>query len=429
MRFKEAILWLSQFEFHGIRPGLSRIYQLLKKLGHPEKKILAVHLAGTNGKGSTAAFLESILRNHGLKTGLYTSPHLASICERFIIAGKPVSEEKFASYCQRIKKALKDSPATYFEITTALAFLLFAEEKVEIAIVECGLGGRLDATNLILPELAIITNIGLDHQSYLGHTLEKIAWEKAGILKRKRPLVLGKTPSPARNVIFTRAERLQCPVFEYESDFKIIPTKDGLFYLGEHTFKGLNPSLRGSFQRHNLALALKGSEILAQKGIFSLKEEKVKKAVSSTSWPGRFEILKTNPPLILDGAHNPDGIEALITCICEEKIVPFNLIFAASDEGGTKPFYQMLQKLLPFAQKVFLCEPQGPRRPVTIAQWQKWLEKEKPEEGCFFLLKDPFEALKEALKEELPVLVTGSLYLVGTIRKKIREKGEAAVLL
>lgn len=418
MRFEEALSWLSQFEFHGIRPGLTRIYRLLKKLGHPERKFLAIHIAGTNGKGSTAAFLENILRTHGLKTGLYTSPHLVSICERFVIAGHPISREKFASYCARIKEALGDSAATYFELTTALAFLLFAEEGVDVAVVECGLGGRLDATNLLRPALTIITGIGLDHQAYLGHTLGQIAWEKAGILKRGCPLVLGKTPPEAREVILKRAKSLEAPVFEFGRHFEICPAEEGLTYRGELCLSGLEPGLKGRFQWHNLALALKGAEILARQGVFSLEESAVKEAVASTFWPGRFEILKTEPPLILDGAHNLEGIETLLSCMEEEGLRPFNLVFAASDEGGTKPYRKMLEKLLPFAQTVYLCEPPGPRRPVTMEEWQRWLAEEKPP-GRFMLVSDPLEAVKKALKEPLPVLVTGSLYLVGQIREKI----------
>ncbi len=426
MRFEEALSWLSRFEFHGIKPGLSRIYRLLKRLGHPERKFSAVHIAGTNGKGSTAAFLEAIIRNHGLKTGLYTSPHLNSICERFVIAGRPISSEKFATYCEVVKKALGSSKATYFELTTALAFLAFAQEGVEIAVIECGLGGRLDATNLVRPEIAIITNIALDHQAYLGDSLKAIAREKAGIIKRGIPLVLGKILDEPRRVILKRARSLKAPVFEYGPDFHARFEGGKIFYQGQKKFFDLEPALRGCFQAGNLALALKGAEILEEKGVLKLEETLVRKGVSSASWPGRFEIFPGQPPLIFDGAHNLNGIEALLSALREEGFDSYNLIFAASDEGGGKPYYEMLKRLLPGARKVFLCEPPGPRRPVTLKEWERWLPAEEINKR-FFLCKDPQEALRKALSQDRsPLLITGSLYLIGHLRSKLEIEGKTS---
>ena len=188
---KHYLEWLSSYEFHGIKPGLARITKILNLLGNPHKKIKTIHIAGTNGKGSTAIILSEILKAHSLKVGLYTSPHLFRLNERFRINGEEISDKKLEDLLKRLKEVIKDFPVTYFEITTALAFLLFFEEKVDIAVIECGLGGRLDATNVIKPEVSIITTVGRDHTKYLGDTLEKIAFEKAGIMKREVPCVLG----------------------------------------------------------------------------------------------------------------------------------------------------------------------------------------------------------------------------------------------
>jgi len=425
MTFKEAFEWLSRFQFHGIRPGLERITVLLSRLGHPEKAFQAVHIAGTNGKGSTAAILEGLLRHHGVKTGLYTSPHLVSVCERFRVAGKPISEARFAALCSRVREALGELPATYFELTTALAFLYFAEEGVELAVVECGLGGRLDATNVIDPEVAIITNIGLDHQAYLGESLCQIAAEKAGIIKERRPVVVGPVSPEALYVIANRAKDLSAPLFQFDKDFRVFSSQSGFVYQGRRRLSGLELNLKGRFQQTNLALALKAFELLEEKG-FPFHEGAVRQALREVAWPGRYEMFKLPRLVILDGAHNLDGIRALLESLEEDGIKRYHLLFAASDEGGTKPYLEMLKALLPKAERIFLCQPPGPRKPVTIAEWREHLERAKEggalsRENSFVFKNSWEEALEEALKgSNLPLLVTGSLYLVGQVRALLK---------
>ncbi|WP_022854176.1 bifunctional folylpolyglutamate synthase/dihydrofolate synthase [Thermodesulfatator atlanticus] len=420
MEFNEAKNWLSGFQFHGIKPGLSRINKLLASLGHPEKNYPCVHLAGTNGKGSTAAFLESILRAHGLKTGLYTSPHLVSVCERFKINGKNLSEEKFAKYCTDVKEVLGTGEATYFELTTAIAFWAFSQEKIDIAIIECGLGGRLDATNVITPALSIITPISYDHMAYLGETLSQIAREKAGIIKPGIPVVLAPQREEAREVILKSARQKKAPVYQYGRDFRCKPlTKDTHRYEGAHVFEGLVLSLRGEYQVENMALAIKAAEILEEKGFLRLSEEKLKKALSTTFWPCRFEFLPFEPPVILDAAHNEEGINLLLKNLSQAGIEKFILLFAASNEGGTKPFYKMLEKIMPKAAKIFICEPPGPRAPVTIEEWKKALNSN--ENISYY--KSWEEALLAARKSQgkLPLVVAGSLYLAGRVRNALAD--------
>ncbi len=416
MDFKEALDWLNSFQFHGIKPGLERIEKLLSYLGHPEKKFPAIHIAGTNGKGSTAAILATALSAQGLKVGLYTSPHLVSVRERFQINGNPIEESSLAALLNQIKKGLEELalPATYFEITTAAAFLYFAQEKVDLAVVECGLGGRLDATNVCHPLLTLITNVALDHQKYLGPTLEAIAREKAGIFKPERPALVGKLKPPALKVIEERAQSLKVPLFRYGKDFRI-RKKDGLYhYYGpELRLQALELSLSGPFQRENLALALAALEKLKAWG-WPLKEALLRKALKRVNWPGRCEYLAVGPGVLLDGAHNLEGSRALLKALKEREFRDYTLIFGATDEGGDKPYRKMLSLLSSSASQVFLCEPPGPRHPVTLKEW----EKVRPQGARTF--KSWEEALEEALKEDHPILVAGSLYLVGAVREKLR---------
>ncbi len=428
MTFEQAYQWLCGFQFHGIKPGLERITLLLERLGNPHHRFPAVHIAGTNGKGSTAAILETLLRAHGIKTGLYTSPHLVSVCERFLIGGRPISTKRFASLCTKVKEALGDLPITYFELTTAMAFVLFAEEEVDLAVVECGLGGRLDATNVLVPQVALITTVGLDHQAYLGHSLTEVAREKAGIIKPQVPVVIGPLGPEALEVVEKRCAEESAPLWRLGRDFRVFPCRGGLFYQGKHQLPRLSLRLKGKFQQINLALALKAHELLAERG-FPFAEYSVREALNKVFWPGRYEKLRLPRLVILDGAHNLDGVEALLASLREDGIERYELLFAASDEGGTKPYLEMLRKLVRGATKVFLCPPPGPRRPVTIKEWEAHLRAAKEKEGSRcreidFVLRDSWEeALSLALAAPSPpLLVTGSLYLVGHVRQYLYQK-------
>ncbi len=418
MLYQEALDWLSGFQFHGIKPGLERISRLLKRLGNPERRFLSIHLAGTNGKGSTAAMIEAVLRAHGLKTGLYTSPHLISVRERFLVSGNPISREDFVSLCKEVKKALGDDQATYFELTTAMAFLWFAEQRVDWAVIECGLGGRLDATNVILPEVTVITNVGLDHQAYLGESLREIAFEKAGIIKEEVPIVTGPLKKEALEVIEEKARQKKAPLFRFGKDFKVEGERPYLFQ-GRLRIENLIPSLRGQFQVFNLGVALKTLECLPD---VSLNEDLVREALARVSWPGRYEKLRGERLVILDGAHNLDGIRALKETLQKEGINNFDLLYAASNEGGTKPFLEMLKILIPHTRRLFLCEPPGPRHPVAISIWQQEFSSlDLPE---VFLQKNWKKALFLALQaKDLPLVVTGSLYLVGKVRNYLLSRG------
>ncbi|MBX6422343.1 folylpolyglutamate synthase/dihydrofolate synthase family protein [Thermosulfurimonas sp. F29] len=420
MNFEEALTWLEQHQFHGIKPGLARISRLLEALGHPEKCYPCVHLAGTNGKGSTAAILSAILSAHGLRTGLYTSPHLVSVTERFRIDGREIPPERLAEVLTRVRRKVEalDLPVTYFEITTAAAFLYFAEEKVDFAVIECGMGGRLDATNVCRPLVSVITSVARDHTAYLGNNLWQIAFEKAGIIKSGVPAVIGKVPPEARKVILAKAINVKSPTYLWGHDFRVRKTGKRLLYRGlRRTLRNLTLSLRGTFQKYNLGMALAVMELLEENG-FPFREDLIRRGLEGVVWPGRFEYFPLGSGIILDGAHNEEGVEALLSSLKQMDIHKYCLVFGATNEGGEKPYLYMLQKLARGAEKILICEPPGPRHPVSLADWKRHIsQKDYP--GIDFC-QTPEEALKKALKEGSPVVVTGSLYLVGAIRKILK---------
>ena len=419
---KEALDWLSRYEFHGIKPGLARITLLLKKLGNPHKALKFVHIAGTNGKGSTAVILEAILRAHGLKTGLYTSPHLFALNERYRVNGVCIGDEELARQLKDLKRLIGSTAITYFEITTALAFKYFYESSVDIVILECGLGGRLDATNVVIPEVSVITSVGFDHTKYLGKTIESIAFEKAGVIKRKKPCVLGKMCKSARRVVESRAKALDSRVYLFERDFFTKHTNGTWYYQGSKNFSELDLSLKGRYQGSNLGCALKAAELLEEKGIVSLREELLREALKGVTWLGRYQRLKLGKKeFLLDVAHNLEGARELKKSLEEDGFVDFLLIFGMSNEDGVKAYLEVLNELLPLSQGIFLCEFDSPRRIVTLEDWKKSLNEEVLTRVKTF--KTPEAALNSALKEtSKKVLITGSIYFVRHWLKLLTEE-------
>ncbi|MCS7200383.1 MAG: bifunctional folylpolyglutamate synthase/dihydrofolate synthase [Caldimicrobium sp.] len=416
--------WLNRHQFHGIRPGLIRIITILKRLNNPHLRYPTIHLAGTNGKGSTSAILSSLFTKHGFKTGLYTSPHLFRLNERFRINDSDISDEELLEMLKILYQITKGEKITYFELTTALAFLYFAEKGVDIAVIETGMGGRLDATNVIRPLLSIITTIGFDHTKYLGSTLGKIAFEKAGIIKRSRPVVVGNLSKEALEVVLDRAKTLKSRSYVFNRDFGISENKGKWNYWGEREYQNLELSLEGLYQGHNLALALKSMEECENLRFLKIKEDKLREALRSVRWEARFKQIHSKGKIwLLDGAHNPEGIRALRDSLVWKNFMPFLLIFAASNEDGDKPIKEMLLELIPLASEVILCEFVSPRKVVTLEEWQKILKNEpflekvtfcqNPEEALYSVLNSPFSK----------ILITGSLYFLGEVLKTGKKIG------
>ncbi len=315
MTYEQAIDYIHGVEWRGSKPGLSRTIELLQKLGNPQDELKFVHVAGTNGKGSTCAMLEGILRENGYCVGLYTSPYVYRFNERMKVNNISIGDAELAELVKEIKpyaESMQDSP-TEFEIITALTFLYFKKKNCDIVVLETGLGGELDSTNVIkTPVLTVITTIGYDHTEYLGGTLEKIAQAKAGILKKDCPLVFYGGSEKICEVVLNRAKELNVNVKIPEFS-KIINYKSdiGGQQIGYLQYEKVNLHLVGKFQQKNATVAIECAEILREIG-YNLDRKKISEALGKVSWQGRFEVLSQNPMIILDGAHNPEGVRSAV---------------------------------------------------------------------------------------------------------------------
>ena len=407
--------------------GLANITILAEALGQPQRSSPCAHIAGTNGKGSTAAMLESILRAAGLRTGLYTSPHLERINERIRINGENISDQKFAAAWSRVHASVESLMAsgkltahpTFFECVTAIAFLAFAEHQVDFAIYEVGLGGRLDATNIVDPEVAVITPIDFDHENFLGHSIEEIAAEKAGIIKTGAWVVSASERSEARAVIARRCAEMDARLVEVDATARAedVQTSDGLYRaVAEfaHSRKQLTlaPSLPGRFQIRNALTAAIAARLLAERG-FPLPDAAIERGIAAANWPGRLERLATHPDLYLDGAHNPAGARELLKFWKENyagrRII---LVYGAMRD---KAVDEISGLLFPHTAAVILTEPRQPRAisAPLLAEMTSHDAKET------IIASDPGKAIEAALELAGPqdaVFATGSLYLVGELR-------------
>jgi dihydrofolate synthase/folylpolyglutamate synthase len=375
--------------------GLERISEMLGALGNPERAYRTVHVAGTNGKGSTCAMIEAGLREAGIRTGLYTSPHLIEATERIQVGGFQVTQEQFARAFDVVQAIPLDSPATYFEHVTAMAFWLFREMKVETAVVEVGLGGRLDATNVVLPAVTVITPVDFDHQMYLGDTIESIAAEKAGILKAGVPAVVARQRPEAMRVIEARVAELGSKIVRTE-DF---PIRDLQVDSRGSSFSALRCPLAGEHQVENAvaaALALQALGVNPQ-------------GISTAHWPGRLEHVSPNPDIILDGAHNAAGARALSKYLRRfYSDRPLWMIFGALTD---KAIDEVAAELFPLAQELVLTAPSSPRA-ASPKDLQKLAQRGETAPD----IRAAIKMVQEQADAEDVIVITGSLYLVGEAR-------------
>ena len=395
----------------GIRPGLETIRQILDRLDNPERQFPIIHIAGTNGKGSTAAFLASILHEGGYRTGLFTSPHLISYTERFRINGSEITEEALVSLAERVL-AVAPVEATFFEVTTALAFLYFAGQPVDLAVMEVGMGGRLDATNAVTGILSVITPVSLDHCRYLGGTIREIAGEKAGVIDGRGPVVCSTQDSEAHKVIAERCAMTGAPLYRCGREFRAEWRREGLFYHGlKSSVTGITPGIPGDYQRDNAACALAAAELLMEQG-FPLELSSLSRGIDAASWPGRMELFPGPPRLLLDGAHNPAGVAALLASLAmirRERLFLVTGVMADKDRGGVLgPLLSLadeeitvtvdLPQATPAAELADFCSARGARA-VAAGSVAQGLAAASDRAG----------------RDDL-ILVTGSLYLVGEAR-------------
>jgi len=420
----------------GEKFGLENIRALAEALGSPHRAVPCAHIAGTNGKGSTAAMLEAILRATGRRTGLYTSPHLERINERIRINGEPVSGEIFAVAWTRVHGTIEallaagrlDGHPTFFECVTAMAFFIFAQSRVDFAIYEVGLGGRLDATNIVEPEVAVITSIAFDHESYLGYSIEEIAAEKAGIIKPGAYVASAAERSEARAVIARRCEEMGARLVEVDAAWRIEEiASDGGRYravaarMDSGTRLVLAPSLAGKFQIRNALAAATAARLLDERG-FTIDDDAIARGIAGAQWPGRLEKLSERPALYLDGAHNPSGARELLK-FWEENFAGRRIVLVYGAMRD-KAVDEIAGLLFPRASVVILTEPRQPRA-VSAGQLE---EMAGHHAARAIVVRDPGEALERALEMaslEDAVFATGSLYLVGDLRSYWRER-EAA---
>lgn len=397
-------------------------------LGAPHRAVPCAHIAGTNGKGSTAAMLESILRAAGLSTGLFTSPHLERINERIQFNGEPISDEDFATEFTRVQAAIEKLLAsgelaahpTYFECVTAMAFDAFARRPVDFAVYEVGMGGRLDSTNIVQPEVAVITQIDFDHENYLGHSIAQIAAEKAGIIKPGGWVVSSVQRPEAQAVIARRAAELDARLVETETAWRTEETKSstGCYRVAAtptNSSKALAFAipLPGRFQIRNAMAAATAARMLASRG-FPVSDEAICRGIESTRWPGRLEMLAERPAVYLDGAHNPSGARELVA-FWEEHMRGRRiwLIYGAMRD---KAVDEVSGLLFPRAHEVVLTEP-GQSRAISanlLHEMTSHLARRMR------IIANPAEALDWAFttaKAEDAVFATGSLYLVGDLRR------------
>ncbi len=384
MNYEGAVQYIKNLEKLGSKLGLSRVKELLSFMDNPQNSFKSIHVAGTNGKGSTCAMISSILKEAGFKTALYTSPELTVIRERIQVNGKLISKKKFSELVKKYKDKSEEIGCTQFEFLTAIAFKYFEQEEADYAVVEVGLGGRLDATNIIFPVVSVITNITLDHIKQLGNSIEQVAKEKAGIVKEKVPVVLGAGQRTLSSIYYIAKER-KAPLY-------IVHGK----YSGPL-------SLKGEFQRENAAVAVEAVKRLK----IGVKAEEFEAGLKNVKWPGVFDLRKyKGKQILLDTAHNPAGIETLLR---ELKELDYNKLVVLFGVLEDKDYKKMVKKISKEADEVVFTELEN-ERALNPEKLDEIYEGKSVKE-----IKEAFKsALKSAGKKDL-VLVTGSHYLVGPV--------------
>ncbi len=421
MNAQEAIEYIHSFFWKGSIPGLSRTQELLRRLGNPEKKLKFVHIAGTNGKGSTAAMTASILQKAGYRVGLYTSPYIYRFNERIQVNGVQIPDKEVAAVTEYVKQhaeVMEEKP-TEFELVTAIGFEYFARQNCDIVVLEVGMGGALDSTNVIdTPEVAVITNIGLDHTDYLGDTVEKIAETKAGIFKEGGNAVVYRGTEGVE-AVFERvcAER---NVSLKKADFGTLVRKSHnlegqVFDCGAR--KDLFLPLLGDHQLHNASVVLSIADTLIEKG-WNITEQNIRDGIRDVSWPGRFDIVGRDPLFIIDGGHNPQCIDVLVTNIRDylagRKIIALTGVLADKDYG------EMYRPMMPYIQEFVCITPPNPRK-LEAGELAVHLERVGAKAtACETIAQGVKTAVEKAGKDGV-VLCFGSLYTIGDIRNALFE--------
>lgn len=437
--YLDTLDWIHSLSRFGMKPGLERMEAMLNKLGNPHRQVDFVHVAGTNGKGSTAAILASMLTAAGYMTGLYTSPYLLSFTNRMAVNGSDIEPGDLVELVGEVRPVVEAVTAddrygqpTEFEVVTVLALTYFSRQKVDLVVLEVGLGGRLDATNVVTPLLSVITNVDLEHTEVLGHTVEEVAFEKAGIIKKDIPVLTASEDPRVLRVIKEKASELDSPLYSLflshnNSGCEIRrPVFEGLIiseqgqsfdYNGlNRSYKNLITPLRGRYQIYNAVTALAAVELLEAKG-FRVEEAALRRGLAETIWPGRLELLRTKPKLVMDGAHNPAAIRHMAEAVPE--YFSYKRLILVFGIMADKDALAMMSAILPLADRVVFTRASIPRAADPSALSKMALDQLQFDSKKVDVIEDVGAALDEALDKAGPedlVLVTGSFYTISDAR-------------
>lgn len=425
MTYSAAVAYLYRLQKHGIKLGLATMTALMARLGMPQTRYRTLHIAGTNGKGSTAAMAAALLQVAGYRVGLYTSPHLVEFRERICVNGEMIAESQVAQLTEQLQTLCQpDLSPTFFEYTTAMAFQHFADSGVDVAVLEVGLGGRFDATNVVTPMACAVTTISLDHQEYLGTTLSSIAFEKAGIIKPGVPVVLGRLEDDAWRTIEQVARERQAPVFRLNKDFRTEGEGPQQFsYRGfGMQYDGLTCTLEGRHQLDNAACALALLGAAAPKGI-AVTVEAVRAGLRAVNWAGRLEVVDRRPTILLDGAHNPAAATALADYLMHsDRSHPFRPVVLVLGMMRDKDHRGFVEPLTGFVDEVVLTQADLPRS-ATAQELRALLEGLLPHTHVVPSLSDAMALARQLAMSDGLVCVTGSLMLVGECKAWFRGCG------
>ncbi|QQK07231.1 bifunctional folylpolyglutamate synthase/dihydrofolate synthase [Miniphocaeibacter halophilus] len=415
-----------EWQKQGISLGLNRMNKLLKLLDNPEDYLKVIHVGGTNGKGSTSAYLQSILKESGLKVGLFTSPSVISNNDGIRINDDFISFEDGYDYLSKIKSIWlknygEDDFITYFEAFTAMALLYFKDKNVDFAIFEVGLGGRYDATNIFKKKvLSVITNIGIDHIGILGNSLEEIAYEKAGIIQKKDHVVAYPSPEDALNIIkkVCREKDAKLTILE-KTDIKNISLNSNYNIFSYGKYKNIKTKMVGNYQVYNCALALLCLEKLEEQGLLSISEKNIRNGILKTSWPGRLEWVSDSPRILIDGAHNVDSINNLVSFLKKLKYNKLKILMGVLKDKEYDEIFKIISSL---DAEFYLTEVPYESRKMTVDEMKKVLKKYTEH---IYTFKNPEDALNVILKgnsENNVIVLTGSFYLISKLRNKLINK-------
>ncbi|WP_270736492.1 bifunctional folylpolyglutamate synthase/dihydrofolate synthase [Streptococcus anginosus] len=408
----EIEMWLESRIGLNFRSGLERMRQAISLLDHPEENYPIIHVTGTNGKGSTIAFMSQLFVQHEKKVGTFTSPHMASVHDRICINHEPISDEDFVRLGRQVRKMERQlrqthAPLSYFEILTLMALLYFKEEQVDVALIEVGIGGLLDTTNVVAGDIAVVTSVGLDHQETLGDSIAAIAEQKAGIFKEKKVAVIGPLAEEARRICELRAKKLDVVLYEYGRDFSF---SKGRFFSPDVNIPHLKLSLAGTYQEENAAVALQSFLLFMGQHSWQVQIELVRKALQETHWAGRLEYFERG--IYLDGAHNLPALSRLVEFIHQQEQKEIFLLFGALKRKNYQGMLSYLQQELPHVQLFVTTfeddgaiDKQNLTTETYVSSYREFIE----------------QFIKNSTDNQL-LFVTGSLYFIAEVRAFLLEK-------